>query len=238
MGRSRLVPTIALLLAACGGPAPPAEPPARTLAIVSSIGPDILLGTTGDNEADAKTERVAVPGWHLDEVAIDAARKSLAVRYRIVAAESLAVPDSTAALVEAARAGKLTAAPADLILVVSPSTSAQHHDGHPTIDYGVGVSRWEGPYFPRPPYVHAFLAVTLIDGHDFTVVGQSAVKMKARQPSAFGEDETLPFVPIDTFVWPGQWADMTERQREQVHQLTLALLNQSMPYTLDRLAAR
>jgi len=225
-----------LVLSACGTSAPtPADPPARTLAIVSSIGPDILLGTTGGADDDNKSERVAVPGWNLDAVTIAAARKTLSPRYRIVASDVKPALTSTAAMLDAAKAGTLTTAPADLILVLSPSSSEDNRAGHPTIDYGVGVSRWLGPLLARPPYVHAFLAVTLIDGHGFTVVSQSLLAMKARQPSVLGENTTLPFVPIETLYWPGTWADMNERQHEQVHQLTLALLNQSVPYTLQKL---
>ncbi len=240
MGRSRILLTavLLLLLSACGpSTPPPADPPTRTLAIVSSIGPDILLGSTGDAPDDNQTERVAVPGWNLDGVALATARKVLSPHYRIVAADTKPVPGSTAAMLEAAKAGTLTTAPADLILVVSPSSSAENREGHPTIDYGVGVSRWLGPVFPRPPYVHAFLAATLIDGRNFTLIGQTLLSMKAQRPSVLGDEATLPFVPIETFVWPDHWADMSERQHEQVHQLTLALLNQSIPYTLAKLAA-
>ena len=230
-----------VLLSACtAAPVVPPTDPTRTIAIVSAIGPDLILGETGAALADDQSQSIAVPQWDLDGVALAAARTALARRFTVVAATRIdpneTALDSTAAILGAARKGTLAPTPAVLILVISPSTSALNRQGHLSVDYGVGVSRWRAlPVFGQPPYVHAFLAVTLIDGRSLTVVAQAAMKIKAREPSIFGEDETLPFVPLENFDWRDHWSDLTAKQHEQIHQLIAALLKQSVPFTLDKL---
>jgi hypothetical protein len=210
------------------------------IAIVSAIGPDLILGQTGPALADDQSQSIAVPQWDLDGVALTAARTALARRFQVVAATRIDPNEtpllSTATILDAARKGALAPTPADLILVISLSNSALNRQGHPSVDYGVGVSRWRAlPVFGQPPYVHAFLAVTLIDGKSLTVVAQAAMKMKAREPSVFGEDETLPFVPLQNFDWHDHWPDLTSKQHDQIHQLLATLLKQSVPFTLDKL---
>jgi hypothetical protein len=243
VGRSRILLGVALLLSACAAlPASPPSPesPTRTIAIASAIGPEIILGETGAAASDDASQHIAVPGWDLDGIAITAARTALARRFKVVAAASTPQDgpalSSTAAILAAARKGALTPTPADLILVISSSNSAQNRQGHPTVDYGVGVSRWRGtPPFSRPPYVHAFLAVTVIDGKRFTLVTQASLKMKARRQSVLGDEETLPFVPLEEFDWRDHWSDLTERQHEQIRQLVATLLKQAIPFTIEKL---
>lgn len=247
MGKSRILSGLGLaLLSACAA-APASAPPVpdgpiRTIAIASAIGTDIMLGQTGSARSDDTSQSIAVPQWDLDGIAITAAETTLARRFKVVAAappaEEVPPLDTTAAILDAARKGSLSRTPADLILVISLSSTAQNRQGHPTIDNGVGVSRWRGtPLFSRPPYVHAFLAMTLIDGHSFTVVAQTATKIKARQPSVLGDDDSLPFVPLENFEWRDHWADMTNRQHEQIHQLIATLVRESVPFTLARLTS-
>jgi len=230
-----------LLLSACAAaPPPPPADPTRTIAVVSAIGPDLILGETGPVLADDESQSIAVPQWDLDSVALTAARTALERRFTVVATTRIdpnETPlDSTAAILAAARKGRLAPTPADLILVISLSNSAQNRQGHLSVDYGVGVSRWRGtPLFGRPPYVHAFLAVTLIDGNSLAVVTQAAMKIKAREQSLFGADETLPFVPLEQFDWRDHWSDMTAKQHQQIHQLIATLLKQSVAFTLDKL---
>jgi len=232
-----------LLLSACASapaPAPPPAGPVRTIAIVSAIGPDLVLGETGPALADDQSQSIAVPQWDLDGVTLAAARAALVRRFQVIATIRVDPNEtpliSTAAILDAARKGTLAPATADLILMISLSNSAQNRQGHRSVDFGVGVSRWRAPpVFGQPPYVHAFLAVTLIDGKSLTVVTQAAMKIKAREQSIFGEDETLPFVPLENFEWHDHWSDLTNKQHEQIHQLIAALLKQSVPFTLDKL---
>jgi hypothetical protein len=246
LGKSSILSGLALaLLSACTAQPPLPPPPTgpiQTIAIASAIGSDIMLGQTGSARSDDMSQSIAVPDWDLDGIAIAAAETSLARRFKVVAAsppaEDAPPLDSTAAILDAARKGTLSRTPADLILVISLSSTAQNRQGHPTIDYGVGVSRWRGtPLFSRPPYVHAFLAMTLIDGRSFTVVAQAATKIKARQQSVLGEDDSLPFVPLENFEWQDHWADMTNRQHEQIHQLIATLVRESVPFSLARLTS-
>ena len=249
MGRSSLLLGLAVLLSACTAhPGSPQHPAAltRSIAIVSALGPNILVGSTGGPASENTSESVAVPDWDLDGVALAAARTELSRRFEVASASR--APDqapgrpalaSTAAILDAARDGVLTPVPADLILVLSLSNTAQNQQGHPTVDYGVGISKWRSPLsIVRPAYVHTFLAVTLIDGRSQTVITQASLKMKAREPSLLGATETLPFVPLESFEWHNHWADMTNRQHEQIHQLLTTLLKEAVPYTLEKMPLR
>lgn len=227
----------------------PIDSQGKTIAIISSIGPRIIVGTTGITVFENAKDVVEVPEWNLDSIATQSANAALSPRFAIIpATRNAMIVDSDTrldksvstnyAISDAVRTKAHIESAVDLILIISLSNTAQNYTGRSTVDYGVGVSKWRDPFATRPPHVHTFLEMTILDGRNYNVISQSPLKIHSKTRTMFGGDESVPIDPIDDFEWKDHWVEMTAEQHEIIHQKISELLKEAIPFTIQKMGLK
>lgn len=240
----------ALLLTSCASehPTPVTVPQsAKTIAIVSSIPPQIRVAETGITVLQRGYEIVQVPDWHLDDISADAASATLALRYDVVRAKTDAwIDDSvynldkiigrTGALSKFVRDHAHVEKPVDLYLLISLDDTPQPYDQSSTVLVGVGVSKMRHIFYTLPPAVHTFVRLTLIDGKTFEVIATTPVEHTPRGAGGIlGMPESSPTENLDNFDWKDPWSKMSEAQHDVIRATLTTLLSASVTYTIKEM---
>lgn len=237
---------VALMLAGCATKPQTVsvvDRPAKTVAVVASMGPKIIVGTTGVTVFEKATDAVEVPEWDLDGVAAKAMTEALSSRFQVIVAkprEQLVDSDSrltkavnsTLAIETEVRQKVTFSQPVDLVVALTLSNTAQpYRQGHETVDFGVGVSKWRQPFGTRAPRVHTYLEMAVLDGATLKVLATKSLVV----PNSAGTGEAPPVVGLKGFEWHDYWHEMTPEQQDLIHQRIVSLLTQGVPYTLKQM---
>lgn len=222
-------------------------PPAKSIAIVASVPPQIRIGTKAaiiENTLDI----VDVPEWHLDDVAANAATEVLSTRYKVNRATlngwvfdddsklDKAV-NQTWSIEDEVRTHAHVDNPVDLYLVITRSNTADPYLG----DYqkgfiGVGISKWWNIFTTMPPLAHTYLQMTVSDGKTFKVIASTTLEDAPRKTGAFNLFEvSAPTEELEGFEWKDYWHEMTEAQHTFVHDHIVNLLRRSIIYTVKKM---
>lgn len=247
-------------------PTIPLPSSAQTIAVVSSLPQKMRLATEGAGFTNT-LEFVDIPLLHLDDVAFETVSKALSPRYRVMRgtverpfvddqSKLEALLDKESPLVDLVRHHVQTDGPADLYLVLAVSSRSGHGSsvtvpivsprlygvmsaGQPTL-WDIGVSKKEDLLFTRPPVVHVYLMMTIIDGTTFKVLGQVPLMMDPSRPfptgmaASYGGGAAYPVQPLPEFEWQRHWADLPTDQRMQLLNTIVSLLAQSLTYTIQQ----
>jgi hypothetical protein len=220
---------------------PPAD---KTIAVVSSIPSQIRIATTGMTVFENALDVVDVPDWKLADVAADAATSQLSPYYMVVRASvSGPIVDSDTKLDKAfkgtwsiedqLRQRVHADQPVDLYLVISLGNAAQPYTGMPNVGVGIGVSKMRDPFRTRPPVVHTYLQMTVIDGKTQKLIATRPLE-NSPSPSGelFGGTVTTPTEPLDGFQWKDYWHEMSDAQQDLIRDRIKALLASAVAYTI------
>jgi hypothetical protein len=236
-----------LVLASCAPLRPETvdvPPSDKTIAVVSSIPSQIRIATTGLTVFENALDVVGVPDWKLADVAADAATSQLSPYYTVVRA-SLNGPivDSdtkldktfkdTWSIEDQVRQRIHTDRPVDLYLVISLGNAAQPYTGLPDVGVGIGVSKLRDPFRTRPPVVHTYLQMTVIDGRTQKLIATRPLE-HSPSPSGelFGGTVATPTEPLNGFEWKDYWHEMSDAQQDLIRDRIKALLASSVAYTM------
>jgi hypothetical protein len=252
----RLLILIAALaaLSACAPERPPVLASAaqyKSIAIMSAIPAKIELGTTGIFVFDNDSDVVDVPDWHLSGIALDAAKRALAGHYQIAYSMTddqfydqdsplVAMLSKSTSIQDYARQHARADAPVDLIVVLCESLQAFSSNARPEVIQFVGAYKFRDPILTRPPVVHSYILATLMDGRTFKIISQDPLLMPQHKRAggafgngAWGAGGAYPEELMEGFQWKDHWSDLTEDQRNLIHDRIVYLLSTSTFYTLQ-----
>lgn len=226
-------------LPAVGGRSLVARPPdtrpygeIKSIAVISTIGDDLVLQHFGDSYITSSTEHLNIDDWRLDEAIEAQARDAIGTQFTI---KNVAVDMSQlrqAGLVD----DKLSYNPDLRGLTATEDVDAylvflKHRfqfRGSNTQGKGAGIVRFAS-LFSGVTNVFAYYDVALVDAHSLKVIRASSAVIDPSFTNA------SPSTSVESALWPASAKQMTAQQKEKVRALISGFLSQSVKETLLRL---
>jgi len=243
-----LLTVLAFLLAACAGPglAPERAAGIKSVALVSGLGDEITLRYIGSAVVLGDEERRTAVDWPLNESVLAALSRSLSPRYEIrsLQYDKFSFNDrTTLAERTVGSSERLTrylrglAPPGfvDAYVVVTETAWG----GDPITHSGLPVAGL-GLYARRD--VLGGLAVATYTAYDIHVVDGRSFEELASAPASIPASKgawsswAYAYSTVDPSWWHASFAEMPDDEKRALRESLIALIDTSVPFTLERLA--
>jgi len=226
-----------LMLGACVGVAPHVEG-VRTLGIVSAIGDKFYLRKVGFTVFGNESQDFAADSWGIDELMTSKLHAALADRFEVRPvtyrrAAFVNLENRLAIGVDRLRAETVRA-----------EVSPQGLDAYLVVTKGIGqfgqtnqillgLGLVEGPTIFKADniYVHAYYALSMVDGHAWTLSSPTYSSLPGGQ-GLFGPRPKAVMRQVDQSWWP---ASLDAASNERLKAAVVELIDQSLPNTLQRM---
>jgi hypothetical protein len=244
VGRSVGAASIFVCLTACANRpsavAVGAIKPDASIGIVASIPPELRI-ESGSAFSGLHVDLVDVTQWRLSALAADAAMRTLSTRYKIVPTTvSGYIVDTdvklekafneTRAIETQTRDRVHVDGSVDYLLVICYGNAAQPYRPGAADMVAVGVKKMY-TVWNRPPVLHTYLQVSLLDGKTDRVIATEPLAI-ASHSFAFGDE---PVEALDGFEWHENWSEMAPEQQKLIEDHVKQMLEQAIPYTLKEM---
>ena len=198
---------------------------------------------SGGQFSGLKVDIVDATNWHLDEVVAAAAKSALSPQYRIVGTSvSGYIVDTDTKLDKALNATRAietqvsnqvrSDGPVDYLLVIGYGNAAQPYRPGVADMVAIGVKK-QYTVWDRPPLLHTYLQVSLLDAKSDKVIATSPLAIPPQSNGfAYVGTEDEPIEKLEGFEWHETWAEMSEDQRRLIEDHIKQMIERAVPYTL------
>jgi hypothetical protein len=218
--------------------ATPLLPAGRTVGIISAVGDEFSFNTAGLTGLDQHESRLPIEGWGIDDLIISRASEMLTKHFQVQSVnyrrEDFAVVENTSSisvmnLLREDPLKKLVqtgVSPQGLDAYVAITKSKVTYGSRGRTVSGLGIIKY-GMVFGSLTLVHALYSITVIDGHDFHIIG----KRSASPPSVNGTLRLAgPNRSVDEALLPATDGPL---QNEKLRAIVVDLIDGSLPSLLQ-----
>lgn len=248
-----IYPLILALLAGCTPtsvkPIPNLPTAARTIVIVPSVPPYLILAT--QSLLGGHVETPSIRRWDLDNLVYRSAKSVLSSTFSVSEAiRSTQIFDTQSRLdaainddVVAEKVIQLIKTPTrpDLYIVFCVSDRSHPYvNSHvPGFMDDIGVSTMTGPFGPLTPLLHTFLEMSVIDGKTMKLISDTPILVhpvseRAIRLLRINFENPYPYIPLHHFKWHERWSRMSLDQRTLIRHDVERLLVKAVTYTVKK----